>query len=194
MPVAAFDDGNGPLQRGRQIGWVGDRPLAVHADAGGKFCEVDIGLGDGVADVGAIDTALPFGRHHLDEHDFLVVGAVVMNQVQQRNAVMCRRPQCAWGEQQVAVAADRYGQSPVPAMRERGTDAGAGEIAKPVRAGVADILVVMRGGPQLLWPVILEHRAVAQRPVLVADLFVELRAQAGGGNGLGIPADRRCAA
>ena len=150
----------------------------------GELGEIDIRIGDGVADMRAVDAPLALRGHRLHVHDFLVIGAVVMYDVQQRDAVMRGRPERAWREHQVAVAADRDGQAAVLAMGQGRPNAGARQIAQAVGAGVADVLVVVVGGPQLLRPVVLEDGAVAQRPVLVADLLVELRAQARGGDRL----------
>src|SRR5207253_3570132 len=104
--------------------------------------------------------------------------------VKQRDAMVSSGPERAWREHQIAIAADRHSQPAVLAVGESGSDAGAREITQAVGARVADVLVMVVGRPQLLRPVVLKDCAVAECPVLVADLLVDLGAQACGGDRL----------
>ena len=67
----------------------------------------------------AIDAAIVAVRHALHVHHFLVVGAVVVHDAQQRNAVMRRGPQHAGRVHQVAVVLDVDRQPAVLLVGER---------------------------------------------------------------------------
>src|SRR5438045_754125 len=93
--LAALDHGKGSLESRCQILRVRNRALGIHTESVREPGEVDIRVRDGIADMSAIDTSIALVGHHLHEHDFLVVRAVVMDDVQQRDLVMSRRPERA---------------------------------------------------------------------------------------------------
>src|SRR4029079_9071317 len=96
---------------------VADRPFAVHAVGFGHLGVVDEGVFERGPDVGAVDAAVLFGGYHLDVHAFLVVGAVVVDHVQERDFVMRGGPEDAGGIIQIAIGIDVYSQAAVFAIR-----------------------------------------------------------------------------
>ena len=64
-------------------------------------------------------------RHALDVHDLLVIGAIVLNDCQVRNAMMCGGPQRMRCHVELAVAGDADNHAPAGvAMRERSPESG----------------------------------------------------------------------
>ena len=69
-----------------------DRPLGIDAKTFRNGGVVHEGILQGVSNVGVGDTAAVPGGHRLQVHVFLVVGAVAVHDIEQRNAVMRGRP------------------------------------------------------------------------------------------------------
>ena len=63
-------------------------------------------------------------RHRLQIHDLLMIGAVVVHDVEHRNLVMRRRPQRAGHEHEVAVAVEGDREAAMPLVGERRTERG----------------------------------------------------------------------
>ena len=72
-------------------------------DAAREIGEAEIGIGQHRTDQRVLNPALPPARHTLHMHDFLMIGAVVVDDVEHRNGVMRRRPQRARHIHEVAV-------------------------------------------------------------------------------------------
>ena len=68
------------------------------------------------------DAAIVAVGHDLHLHQLLMIGAVVVHDDQERNAVVRRGPQHAGREHQVAVVLDADGEAAVLAIGERGAD------------------------------------------------------------------------
>src|SRR6202035_5415855 len=117
--AAGLHGGDGASQRRRQIFWIGDRPLAVRTHAAGDGGVIDIRVLDRGADVHLVDAAAMSRRHGDEIHVFLMVGAVVVDDVEDRNLVVRRGPQRPWIEHEVAVAAERQGETAVLLVGER---------------------------------------------------------------------------
>src|ERR1700719_913524 len=87
--LATLHDGNRLLQRRTEIFGITNRSLGVPSHALRKFCEIDIWIDEGSADAGILDAALMPVGHSLDMHRLLMIAAVIVHNVEQRNPVMC---------------------------------------------------------------------------------------------------------
>src|SRR5579871_3346857 len=143
------------------------------------------------ADVRVVDAALMPVRHALDVHDFLMIGAVVMHDAQERNAVMRRGPKDSGSVHQIAVVLNAYAKSAVLAVSERCADRCRSGVADPRRATATDGSVGPIDVPEAKRPGADRSRAAHQRPVLIANYIPDLGGQARGGNGARVPGIRR---
>ena len=82
--------------------------------------------------------------HDLHVHQLLMIGAVIVHDVQQRNLVMRRGPQDAGSVVQIAVALDVHAQASVLLVRQRCADGGRRAVADAVCAVRADEVVMLR--------------------------------------------------
>ena len=74
---------------------------------------VDIRIFDRCADARLLDTTAGTGGLCLQVHVFLVIGAVVTDDVEHRDAMMSRHPQRARVEQEATIATEGHRQPPV---------------------------------------------------------------------------------
>src|SRR6478672_7944845 len=84
--------GDGAPEGRRKIVRIDNRPFAMRAHAACDGRIVDVRIFDRRADVCLLDTASMTSGHRLQVHVFLVIGAVVMHDVEHRNAMMRRGP------------------------------------------------------------------------------------------------------
>ena len=91
--------------------------------------------------------------------------------------MVCGCPERARRKHQITVAANGDRKTAVLAVRQRGTDRRARQVSESIGTRITDVLMVLRGGPELLRPIVLKHRAVTQRPIFVSNLLVDFRAQ-----------------
>ena len=112
---------------------------------------IDIRLGHGGADAGAIDAAIVPVGHDLHLHHFLMIGAVVVHHGEQRNVVMRRGPQNSGGIHQIAVILDIHREAAVFPVGERRAHRGGRAVTDAVAAGAADVLIVLVEIPQARW-------------------------------------------
>ena len=140
------------LDRRRKVLGIADRPFAVHAVPLRHFCIVDVGFPEGGADVDPVHAPIALARHSLDQHDLLMIGAVVVHDGQQGDAVMDRRPQHTRGVVQVAVGLNVDRQPAVLPVGERGAHRRRRAIAEGARPLPADILIVLVEVPQSAGP------------------------------------------
>src|SRR6185312_2294072 len=75
--LTALDHCNSSLQRRAEILRVRYGTFTIDTHAGGQLGEIDVRVGNGVADMGASYTPLALGGHRLHVHDFLVIGTIV---------------------------------------------------------------------------------------------------------------------
>src|SRR6266700_3736199 len=90
--LTALDDRDGPPQRWSQIPRIIDGALGVHPHALRQLGEIHIRVRKRSPDSGAVDSALVPVGHALHVHELFVIGAVIVHDAQQRNAMMRRRP------------------------------------------------------------------------------------------------------
>ena len=89
----SFYDIERALESRRQVLRIGDRAFRVHAETARQPRVVDVRVLDRRSNPRRRHaTLMPVG-HALNVHDFLMVGAVVVHDRQQRNPVVRRRPQ-----------------------------------------------------------------------------------------------------
>ncbi len=75
--------------------------------------EVDVGIRDAAGDPHAIDPALAPVGDHLHLHHFHVIGAVVMHDVEQRDALVRGGPKDARPEHEVTVTDDAHTEAAI---------------------------------------------------------------------------------
>src|SRR6202522_4694805 len=109
----AFDRSNRSPNRGSQVVGIADRTFCVQSHALSHFCEIDRRIVDHRPYFCAVDPALASIRHPLNMHELLVVGAVVMHDVENGNAVMRRRPHNAGSVQQISIVLNVDAQAPM---------------------------------------------------------------------------------
>ena len=96
----------------------------------------------------AIHAAIVLVRHALHLHHFLMIGAVVVHDAQQRNAVMRGGPQDSRRIHQVAVALDVDREPAMLAIGQRRAHRGRRAVADAVPALPADVVIVLVEIPQ----------------------------------------------
>ena len=102
--VPTFDHCNGTLNRWSEIFRISNRSLGVHTHALRQFCEIDVRIGDRGTDIRASHAAIVPVGHTLEMHHFLMVRPVIVHDIENRDAVMRRRPQNPWGIHEIAIA------------------------------------------------------------------------------------------
>ncbi len=136
-----------------------------------------------------LDAAAAAVGHRLQVHELLMIGAVVVHDVEHRDAVVRRRPQRAGTNMKSPSPPKASVRRPwrllaSAAPSEAGSvvaDAGAARAAVPL-VGLVEVPQPVRPG---------DADAVAdQRPVLVLDLGIDLRAHARGRDRARVPAER----
>ena len=90
------------------------------------------GVRNRVADARPIDAAITRIGDHLHLHHLGMIRAVVVHDVEDRDAFVRGGPQRAWGEHQIAVAADAHRQTSMLLVRQRRAKAGPRKIAQPI--------------------------------------------------------------
>src|SRR5207253_4242803 len=104
-----------------------------HAVTGGHLRVIDEWLAKARADMSAIGPASADAAHVLNEHQFLMPGAVVVHDGQHRQLVMRRRPEDTRRVVEIAVGLDIHDEA-IPALRgKRSTDTGGSTIAHTAR-------------------------------------------------------------
>ena len=93
----------------------------MDAHAFGQHGKIYVRIADCGADMGVEHAAIAAIGHCLQIHQFLVPGPVVVHDIENRNLVMCRGPQCAGTEHQVAVPLDGDGQAAIFPVGQRRT-------------------------------------------------------------------------
>src|SRR5580704_1687519 len=111
--LPALDHRNCSFERRAEVLWIGDRALAMDTEPSCDGGVVDIRIFNGGADVGIRNAASMARGHGLQIHIFLMVGAVVVKDVEHRNAMVRRRPQRTRHEHEIAVAAECERQAPM---------------------------------------------------------------------------------
>ncbi len=91
----------------------------------------------------SIDAAIGTRGHVREIHRLLMIGAVVVHDGQQRDAVMRRRPQHARRVVQVAVALNIHRQAAMLAIRQRRAHRRRRAVADAVSAVSAEVLIVL---------------------------------------------------
>src|SRR5271166_459795 len=147
--LSAFDNLERPVKRRRKILGVRDGALRVQAQALCELRIINAGVINRGANLGAIDSAAVAIGHDLHLHDLLMIGAIVVHDRQERNAMMRGGPQNSGSVHQVAVALDIHGQPAVLAVRQGRADRGRRAVADPVTTGAANELVILVNVPQL---------------------------------------------
>src|SRR5260221_9069414 len=150
--LSAFDDIERAANCGTKFLGIGNRTLRVHAQSLRKFCVVDTRVVDGGADSRAIHAAAVAIGHDLHLHHLLMIGAIVVHDGQQRNAVMRRGPQNAGCVHQVPVALDVHGNAAVLFVGQGRADRGRRAVADSVSARGTDELVILIKIPKFHGP------------------------------------------
>ena len=145
--IAAFDRGDCGFQRRRKLALAVHRTEALRALRARHRGEIDIGIGDALADPAVLDRPVAHAGDALLMQFVVEEGAVVGNHHQQRNAVMRRGPERGDAHQIVAVAADRDRQPAGAFQRERRADRNAGAAADAAAAVGAEIVERMAERP-----------------------------------------------
>src|SRR5579871_3743237 len=117
--LAALHYVDGALDCRTQFLGIGDGALAIYAHALREFGVVDVRAGDGRSGAAVGNVAAMAVSHDLHLHHFLVVGAIVVHDVQHGNLVMRGGPQNSGREHQIAVALDVDGQAAIFAVGQR---------------------------------------------------------------------------
>ena len=128
-----------------------------------------------------LDAAAEPRRHRGEVHVFLMVGAIVVHDVEQRDAMVRGGPQRARHEHEVAIAAERDGEPAVALVGERRADRGRRVVADTGAARYAVPAIRLVEVPQPHRPGVADGVA-DQRPVLIPDLGIDLGAHAAGGD------------
>ena len=128
------------------------------------------------------------GGHVLHVHQLLMIRAIVVHDVQHRNAMMRGRPENAGGVVQIAVALDVDADAAVLLVGQRRAHRGRSAVADAISAVAADELIMLVEVPQAARPVGDEGDIGHQRPVFGLDLVPQFGGHAGGGDGAGVPA------
>ncbi len=89
---------------------------------------------------------MPVG-HALDVHEFLVVRAIVLHDLQERNMVMGHGPQNSRGIHHVSVTVDADGQPAMLLVRKRGARGSRRAVALARAARAANELIMFVEGP-----------------------------------------------
>ena len=109
--------------------------------------EVDVGIGNALADPAVLDRSVAHAGDALLMQFVVEEGAIVGDDDQQRNAVMRRGPKRGHAHQEIAVAADRDRQPAGAFQRERRADRDAGAAADAAAAVAAEIVERMAERP-----------------------------------------------
>ncbi len=166
--LAALHRGDRALERSREVVGIDDRAFAIGAHAARHHGVVDVGVLERGADIGLLHAAAVPRRHRQEVHVFLVIGAVVVDDVEHRDLVVRGGPQGAGIEHEVAIAAKGDGETAVLLVGERGAERSRQVIADAGTARDAVPAVRLVEIPQPMRPG--DADAVAdQRPVLVLD-------------------------
>ena len=142
--------------------------------------------------MGAVDAALAPVGHALDAHDLLMIGAVVVHHVEDRQAADGGRPQDARRIHQIAVGIDRDGDAAMLLVGDRGARRRRRAIADAGAAGDAGVVIMLAHVPQPLRPAADEIAGGrGQRPILVADRLEHLGAEPAGRDRARVPGEQR---
>src|SRR5262249_46286834 len=109
--------------------------------------DVDLRIGDPLADPLVLDGPAAHARHALLVHLVVIEGPVVRNDNEQRDAIVHRGPDCGRAHQEVPVATDSDGQASAVTQRQCGANRDARSRADPRATTLADEIERM---PQ--WP------------------------------------------
>ncbi len=137
-----LDDIESATNRRPQFFRIGDRSLAKHAHALREFREIDVGTRYRCAGAAVCDPAAVPVSHDLNLHDFLMVGPVVVHDVQHRNAVVRGRPQDSRGVHQIAVVLNIHGQPAIFAVCECGAHRGWRPITNSIATCIPEVLIL----------------------------------------------------
>src|ERR1051326_5902107 len=159
------------LDRRLDVGGFGDRADADSALRFGEFGNVRRRVLHAQADPAVLDLAAAGARHVLLMQLVVEIGAVVVDQHQERDAVMRGAPDRSGAHAEIAVAQHRDGVAALLGERERRADRQAGARAQTAAAVLAQIRHAVVQRPQIERPAAAER---AERDVL---RIVELVAQ-----------------
>ena len=142
--------------RPRRLPWRTSAPRSAIEATGPKPCapcaramrgEVDVRLGDALADPAVLDRAVAHARDALLMQFVVEEGSIIGDYDQQRNVVVRRGPQRGDAHQEIAVAANRDRQPAAAFERQRRADRNAGAAADAAAAVGAEIIERMVGTP-----------------------------------------------
>src|SRR5262249_1477727 len=107
--------------------------------------------------------------HDLNLHQLLMVGAIVVHDDQQRNAMMRGGPENPWSKHQVAIILNANGEAAVLAICKCSANRGRCAISHAIAALGTDIVVMLVEVPESLRPTADELAIGNERPVLILN-------------------------
>src|SRR5262245_5657092 len=120
--MALVDRGDRLLERRNQLARLGHRSEALRALRAGKRRDIDIGLGDALADPAVLDRTRADAGDALLMQLFIEERAIIGDHDQERDLVMHRGPDRGVRHHEVAVAAHTDDEPAEALERERGAD------------------------------------------------------------------------
>src|SRR6266568_2099329 len=90
--VAALHDGDRSLERRSELLRIRDRPLPMNSKALCHRGIIHVRIFDRGADTGVFDAASEAGGHRGEVHVLLMVGPIVVHDIEERNAMVRGRP------------------------------------------------------------------------------------------------------
>src|SRR5262245_17044680 len=163
---AVLDGGNGLLECWLKVGNGVYRTEAVCALRARHGCKIDIGLGNALTDPTVLHGAIAHAGHSFLMQFVVEERAVIGDHDQERNAVMCRRPQGGDPHQEIAIAADCNRQPVAASQCQRCANRNARTATDAAAAIRAEIVKRMIEGPAGTVP---GQRYVRQRCRAIAD-------------------------
>ena len=177
------------FERRAKLRRVADRALSGHAVGRRHFRVVDKRVTQRGADVCAVGAAPTDTGHELDEHEFLMPRTVVVHDREQRQAVMCCRPERARRVVDVAITLDVDDKTAARPGGERGARACADAVADPGRTLAAEVAVGPVVRPEVDMMCTGECARGGETPVFVLDQRPQLRVDPRGTDRARMPAD-----
>ena len=84
--------------------------------------EIDVGVGQSGPDMRVLDATHTTPAHHLQIHDLLVIGTIVVHDVEDRDTMMGRRPQCPQCVHEITITLYRDTHPPILAVGKRSAE------------------------------------------------------------------------